>query len=76
MGIVFLVIPCEPSVGNSFYHYVKTVVMEADTMIDEDRTLQLYGYTSDELSPKSHKRVVVGCEDDYAEEFNQKVLIG
>lgn len=32
-------------------------------MIDEDRTLQLYGYTSDELSPKSHKCVVAVCEE-------------
>lgn len=32
-------------------------------MIDEDRTLQLYGYTSDELSPKSAKTVVAVCEE-------------
>ena len=32
-------------------------------MIDEDRTMQLYGYTSDELSSGSHKYVVVVCED-------------
>ena len=31
-------------------------------MIDEDRTLQLYGYTSDELAPKSSKTVVRVCE--------------
>ena len=32
-------------------------------MIDEDRTLQLYGYTSDELSRGSHKPVVRVCNE-------------
>lgn len=32
-------------------------------MIDEDRTLQLYGYYSDELKPKSKKPVVAVCEE-------------
>ena len=32
-------------------------------MIDEDRTMQLYGYTSDELSSGSHKYVVAVCEE-------------
>jgi hypothetical protein len=31
-------------------------------MIDEDRTMQLYGYTSDELKPKSCKNVIAVCE--------------
>ena len=32
-------------------------------MIDEARTLELFGYTSDELSKGSHKRVVAICDD-------------
>lgn len=32
-------------------------------MIDEDRTLSLFGYTSDELSPKSHKPIIAVCEE-------------
>lgn len=32
-------------------------------MIDESRTLEIYGYISDELKPHSHKRVVAVCED-------------
>jgi len=32
-------------------------------MIDEDRTMQLYGYTSDELKPKSNKPIVAVCEE-------------
>jgi len=31
-------------------------------MIDEDRTMQLFGYTSSELSPKSSKKIVAVCE--------------
>lgn len=31
-------------------------------MIDEKRTFEKYGYTSDELTPQSHKRIVVVCE--------------
>ena len=31
-------------------------------MIDEDRTIQLFGYTSDELKPKSCKNVIAVCE--------------
>lgn len=31
-------------------------------MIDESRTLEIYGYTSDSLSHGSHKRVVAVCE--------------
>ena len=32
-------------------------------MIDEDRTMQLYGYTSDELKLQSHKPIVVVCDE-------------
>lgn len=32
-------------------------------MIDEARTLEIYGYTSDELSPKSAKPIVAVCEE-------------
>lgn len=32
-------------------------------MIDEDRTMQLFDYTSNQLSPKSHKKIVVVCEE-------------
>lgn len=32
-------------------------------MIDEDRTMQLFGYTSNQLSSGSHKRIVVVCEE-------------
>lgn len=32
-------------------------------MIDEDRTMQLYGYTSDELSHGSHKPIVRVCDE-------------
>ena len=32
-------------------------------MIDEDRTMQLFEYTSDELSSGSHKHVVAVCEE-------------
>ncbi len=32
-------------------------------MIDEDRTMQLFGYVSGDLSPKSHKPVVRVCEE-------------
>lgn len=32
-------------------------------MIDEDRTMQLFGYTSNELSPKSSRTIVVVCEE-------------
>ena len=32
-------------------------------MIDEDRTMQLYGYTSDELKPQSSKPTVAVCEE-------------
>ena len=32
-------------------------------MIDEDRTMQLYGYTSDMLSPQSYKPIVKVCEE-------------
>jgi hypothetical protein len=32
------------------------------TMIDEDRTIQLFGYTSSELKPKSNRPVVCVCE--------------
>lgn len=32
-------------------------------MIDESRTLEIYGYTSGELKPCSHKRVVAVCEE-------------
>jgi hypothetical protein len=32
-------------------------------MIDEDRTMQLFGYTSDELGPKSSKKIVAVCEE-------------
>lgn len=31
-------------------------------MIDENRTAQLFGYTSDELKPKSNKKIVVVCD--------------
>ena len=31
-------------------------------MIDEDRNMQLFGYVSSELKPKSHKRIIVICE--------------
>lgn len=31
-------------------------------MIDEDRTMQLFGYTSGELSPKSARRIIAVCE--------------
>jgi len=31
-------------------------------MIDDERTLELYGYTSDELGKGSHKHVIVICE--------------
>lgn len=31
-------------------------------MIDEDRTMQLYGYTSSELKPKSCKNIIAICE--------------
>lgn len=31
-------------------------------MIDEERTLETFGYTSDEWSPQSHKKVVAICE--------------
>ena len=31
-------------------------------MIDEDRTLQLYGYTSGELKPQSNKLIIAVCE--------------
>ena len=32
-------------------------------MIDESRTLEIYGYTSDELKPHSQKRVIAVCEE-------------
>ena len=32
-------------------------------MIDEDRTIQLYNYTSDQLKPHSHKPIVKVCDD-------------
>jgi len=32
-------------------------------MIDEDRTMQLYGYYSTDLKPKSHKPIVKVCDD-------------
>jgi len=32
-------------------------------MIDEDRTLQLYGYTSDDLPVKSSKPIVAVCDE-------------
>jgi len=32
-------------------------------MIDESRTLEIYGYTSDSLSRRSEKRVIAVCED-------------
>lgn len=32
-------------------------------MIDEDRTLQLFGYESIELSPHAHKEIVAVCEE-------------
>ena len=32
-------------------------------MIDEARTLGLFGYTSDELKPQSHKKVVAVCDN-------------
>ena len=32
-------------------------------MIDEDRTMQLYGYTSDMLKPKSNKPIVKVCDE-------------
>lgn len=32
-------------------------------MIDEERTLELFGYTSDELKPKSAKKIVATCEE-------------
>lgn len=32
-------------------------------MIDEARTLELFGYTSDELAPKSNKQIVVRCDE-------------
>ena len=32
-------------------------------MIDEDCTTQLFGYTSDQLSPKSSKKIVAVCEE-------------
>lgn len=32
-------------------------------MIDEDRTMQLYGYASNELSEGSHKYVIAVCEE-------------
>jgi len=41
-------------------------------MIDEDRTAQLYGYTSDELSPKSGKPIVVVCEECGKHRINSK----
>ena len=31
-------------------------------MIDEDRPMQLFGYTSDELSKKSNKRIIAVCD--------------
>ena len=36
---------------------------ETKTMIDEDRTMQLFGYTSDDLLPKSNKKIVAVCEE-------------
>jgi len=32
-------------------------------MIDEDRTMQLFGYTSDKWAPKSCKKVIAVCEE-------------
>lgn len=32
-------------------------------MIDEARTLEMFGYTSDELKPRSHKKVVAVCDE-------------
>lgn len=32
-------------------------------MIDEQRTLEIYGYTSDMLSPKSHKYIIKVCDE-------------
>ena len=32
-------------------------------MIDEDRTIQLFGYTSDQLTPRSGKKIVTVCEE-------------
>ena len=32
-------------------------------MMDEDRTMQLFGYTSDELSQSSKKKVVAVCDE-------------
>lgn len=32
-------------------------------MIDDQRTLEIYGYTSNELAPSSNKRIVVLCAD-------------
>ena len=32
-------------------------------MIDEDKTFNLYGYTSKELSKYSHKKIIVVCEE-------------
>jgi hypothetical protein len=32
-------------------------------MIDEDRTMQLFLYTSDRWAPQSHKPVVAVCEE-------------
>lgn len=37
--------------------------MRGDSVIDEDRTMQIFGYTSDELSLKSAKRVMAVCDE-------------
>ena len=39
-----------------------SILLRVEKMIDDDQTLQLYGYTSDELSKGSHKPIVVVCE--------------
>ena len=41
-------------------------------MIDEDRTMQLFGYVSNDLSPHSGKKIVCVCEECGAYRVRQK----
>lgn len=38
-------------------------LQQGDKMIDEQRTLEIYGYTNSELAPSSNKRIVVVCDE-------------
>ncbi len=63
VGTHIVVKPFEKNALNLFCYIVVHAHVVGCTMIDEDRTLQLYGYVSTDLKPRSAKPVISVCDE-------------